>query len=227
MHLTFSCTLVPRFIKCLESLQNLHTLEIGWVGHHFGTPLEDALNGIKLPQIKTLILPPVAYPLLQHCSNVEDIVFVIMDKTQSYDGSLRSLASKRNPKVKRLAIPLILWPNPSSKRFGTLQDHWVVMITNRFCPQDLLLRVRCSPNSLSSSLTYVAPGSRRRGFCLTRRVKVHSWQYQNWSLRAERSRISTHSRSYVSSLSNLIWRVGVGGSAVKAYLGACRNRIGH
>ena len=35
-------------------------------------------------------------------------------------GFLRSLASNRNSKVKRLAIPLVLWPNPSRKRTNTL-----------------------------------------------------------------------------------------------------------
>ena len=46
------------FITCLESLPNLHTLEIGFVDYYPRAPLlENVLKGVKLPQIKTLILP--------------------------------------------------------------------------------------------------------------------------------------------------------------------------
>ena len=107
------------FVKCLKSLPNLHTLEIGWVEYSVTTLLKDALKGVKLPQIKTLILPPPAHPLLQHCCNVEDVVCVVGCETKSSDGFLRSLTSKRDSKVKRLAIPLVLWPNAPCEWFGT------------------------------------------------------------------------------------------------------------
>ena len=104
----------PLFVKCLESLPNLHTLEVGrWAEDTTTTPLKKALQGVKLPQIKTLIIPPAAHPLLQHCRDVEDVICVIMGETQSSDGLLRSLTSNRDSKIKRLAIPLALWPNPS------------------------------------------------------------------------------------------------------------------
>ena len=48
--------------------------------------------------------------------NVPDgrsVVRVIIDKVPSCDVSLRSLTSNRGSRVKRLAIPPILWPNPS------------------------------------------------------------------------------------------------------------------
>ena len=108
------------FVKCLESLPNLHTLEIGWTDDSITTPLMKALKGAKLPQIMTLILPPTAYPLLQRCRDVENVVCVVKDKTPSFDGFLGSLASNRDPKVKRLAIPLILWADPSRKFLSTL-----------------------------------------------------------------------------------------------------------
>ena len=75
--------------------------------------LEEALERVKLPQIKTLILPPTAYPLIQHCSNVEDIICVVGRGATPTDGFLSSLASNQDSKVKRLAIPLVLWSNPS------------------------------------------------------------------------------------------------------------------
>ena len=125
----------PPFAECLKSLPNLHTLKIGWLdnddGNSNATSLTEALNGVELPQIKTLILPPDAYPLLQHCCDVEDVVCVVDDRAMSPDGFLESLTSKRDPKVKRLAIPLVLWANLSSKRFSTLWGHGMGMMTIR------------------------------------------------------------------------------------------------
>ena len=118
VHFPSNGSALPSFVKCLESLPNLHTLEIGWVGRDvITTRLKAALKGVKLPQIKTLMLPPVAYPLLQHCCDVEDVVCMIKDQVleSSYTGFLRSLAPKRGSKVKRLAIPLVTLYNPSRK----------------------------------------------------------------------------------------------------------------
>ena len=115
VHLACTRYSIPLFVKCLKSLPNLHTLEIGCEENFATTPLKDALEDINLPQIKTLILPPSAHPLIRHSPDVEDVVCVVRHQTASPDGFLGSLASNRNSKVKRLAIPLILWGNPSSK----------------------------------------------------------------------------------------------------------------
>ena len=82
------------------------------------SPLKRALKGVKLPQIKTLIIPPTAYPLLRRCCDVEDVVCMpirnqVVDPL--YTKFLRSLASRRGSKIKRLAIPLATWHNPSRK----------------------------------------------------------------------------------------------------------------
>ena len=72
--------------------------------------------GVKLPQIKTLIIPPAAHPLLQHCQDVEEVIcLIIPGQVQSFDGLLGSLASNQDSKVKRLAIPLALLLNPNRK----------------------------------------------------------------------------------------------------------------
>ena len=115
---------VPTFIKCLLSIPNLHTLEIGFPNFHPRTPLlKNALKHVKLPQIKTLIIPPIAHPLLACCPNVEGIDWVIGDKTVISDEYLGSLASIRDSKIKRLAIPLVSQGNPSRKKFSAVQDH--------------------------------------------------------------------------------------------------------
>ena len=122
---------VPMFITCLESLPNLHTLEIGFVDYYPRAPLlENVLKGVKLPQITTLILPPAAHPLLRCCPNVEDVDWVIGDETVTSDEFLGSLASIRRSRIKRLAIPLISQGYPSRKRSNTPQDHRVRTMTD-------------------------------------------------------------------------------------------------
>ena len=110
VHLPSDRPILRSFVRCIESLPNLHTLEV-WGDAK--TSLKKALKGVKLPQIKTLILPPNAYPFLRHCRDVENVVCVVMYGITYSDGILRSLASNRNSKVKRLAMPLGLWTNPS------------------------------------------------------------------------------------------------------------------
>ena len=105
--------LLEWFIECLKLLPNLHTLDI-WGDSVLSTSLEKALKrSIKLPQIKTLILSPAAHPILRRCPNVEDVVYAVRNRTWPSNGFLKSLRSNRNSKIKRLAIPLILCPNPS------------------------------------------------------------------------------------------------------------------
>ena len=102
------------FIECLEFLPNLHTLEIGSSENGPDAVLfRDALGLVRLPQIKTLIIPESAHSLLEHCRNVEDVVWVIADEPVTSNEFLRSLTSNRFSKVERLAVPLTLPGNPS------------------------------------------------------------------------------------------------------------------
>ena len=122
MHIPWIGSITPLFVECLESLPNLHTLEISWVDKSIESPLENALERVKLPQIKTLIIPPATHPLLRHCYCVDDFACVVREMTTDIpsDRILDSLASNQDSKVKRLTIPLVSWANPSSKWFGTL-----------------------------------------------------------------------------------------------------------
>jgi hypothetical protein len=61
------------FVRCLTVLPNLHTLEVISTGTHYSEPLRNALDGVQLPQIKTLILPSMVHCLLRHCPNVDDL----------------------------------------------------------------------------------------------------------------------------------------------------------
>ena len=106
---------IPLFVRCLQSLPNLHTLEIVRADDHSTSPLKGALKRVKLPQIKALILPPVAHPLLRPCCDVEDVVCVVGRGGISSGEFLGSLEFNRDSKIKRLAIPLVMWANPSRK----------------------------------------------------------------------------------------------------------------
>ena len=117
MTLAFSqpWSIFDSFVKCLESLPNLHTLEIRQMDNPSTISLQSALEGAKLPHIKSLTLPPAAYPLLQHCHNVEDVTWVTGYHEESSDQLLRYLVSNQHPRVKRLVVPLVMRGDPSRK----------------------------------------------------------------------------------------------------------------
>ena len=110
---------LPELFKCLESLPNLHTLEMGEVGYYPPFKLRSLLERVNLPQVKALILPAYAYPLLDNCRNVEDVVYVVQHGVAPSDEFCEPLASNQNSQVKRLAVPLSQWSNPSRKRSST------------------------------------------------------------------------------------------------------------
>jgi len=119
-------------VRCLSFLQNLHSLEIGSSDYGPDTALlEKALERIVLPQMKTLIIPEPAHPLLKHCPNVEDVVWVITNKPITSDEFLESLSSNCDSKVERLTIPLVLHGNPSRKRSSTLSYDEIITVTDR------------------------------------------------------------------------------------------------
>ena len=140
MHLPWYGVNYYPFITCLESLPNLHTLEIKWTNQCIAPPLNNALENVKLPQIKNLILPPVAHPLLRHCCNVEDVACVVRYETIPPEGFLGSLASNPDSKIERLAIPLVLWADPSRKWFSTSWDR----ATGGELPMTYFLRLQSS-----------------------------------------------------------------------------------
>jgi hypothetical protein len=118
MQLPLTKPTIPLFVECLGSLPNLHTLEIPRADVRLTRPLEKALERIELPQIKTLIIPPAIHFLLRCCHGVEDLVVCVVEYVSANippDGIPSSFASNRDSKIKRLAIPLTLWVNPSSK----------------------------------------------------------------------------------------------------------------
>ena len=180
VHLLWNGAILHLFVECLESLPNLDVLEIGWTDEFIATPLKDALRGAKLPQIKTLILPPAAHPLLRHCRNVEDVVCLVGCKITSFDRFLGSLAFNRDSKVKRLAIPLVLWTNPFSKRLSTLWGYEAKIIADCLQSLDSQPRVQGSPNSPSPTLIHLTLFKPQEWGLYPARLGVHALRCCSW-----------------------------------------------
>ena len=134
LHSLWNVAKYPLFVECLESLPNLCTLEIGSSDNYITKPLENALSCRKLPQIKTLILPPSAYPLLKPCHNVEDVDCVVGDQPTDSEKLPEFLASLWSSNVKRLAIPLVSCCDTPSKWSTTSWYHRVRTVTDHLRP---------------------------------------------------------------------------------------------
>jgi len=93
-------TILESFARCLAVLPNLHTLEVISMGTHYSEPLCRALKGVRLPQIRTLILPCTSHSLLRHCPNVDDLTCTPFRPDREF---VESLAIGRQ-KLKRFAV---------------------------------------------------------------------------------------------------------------------------
>jgi hypothetical protein len=92
--------ILETFVKCLTVLPNLHTLEVTSIGTKYSQPLRKALNGIKFPQIRTLVLPSMAHCLLPHCPNLNDLTCTPFCPDE---GFIESLAAGKQ-KLRRFAV---------------------------------------------------------------------------------------------------------------------------
>ena len=90
--------ILPAFADCLQSLPNLHTLELCHVHRGMTTKVKEAFEGIAIPSIRTVVLPAIAHHILRSCPNVEDVTCNSGDGSQIFG----TIASKC-PKVERLS----------------------------------------------------------------------------------------------------------------------------
>ena len=91
-------TILPAFANCLQSLPNLHTLELCHVHQEMATKLKKAFERVTIPSIRTAVLPATAHHILRSCPNVEDVTCNVGDGSQI----LGTIASKC-PKVERIS----------------------------------------------------------------------------------------------------------------------------
>ena len=90
--------ILPAFVKCLQSLPNLHTLELCHVHQEMTTKLRLAFEKIKLPSIRTVVLPTIAHHILRSCPNVEDVTCNVGDGSQ-----ILGTIAGNCPKVERIS----------------------------------------------------------------------------------------------------------------------------
>jgi len=69
-------TALRAFAKCLQLLPNLHTVQVAGVYGQIATAIKTAFKGYRFPQIRTVILPPLAHHMLSSCPQVKDITCI-------------------------------------------------------------------------------------------------------------------------------------------------------
>jgi hypothetical protein len=67
---------LPAFAKCLQSLPNLHTLQISGVFGQMATAFKTVFKGYRFSKIRTVILPSVAHHILSSCPQITDITCI-------------------------------------------------------------------------------------------------------------------------------------------------------
>jgi hypothetical protein len=65
--------IIPNFISFISSLQNLHTLQIFHVINKITPAIRDGLQGVVLPEIRTLIIPGHCHEILKSCPQVTKV----------------------------------------------------------------------------------------------------------------------------------------------------------
>ncbi|KAG8694030.1 hypothetical protein FRC08_008744 [Ceratobasidium sp. 394] len=66
-------TVLPLFVRMLQSLPNIHTLQIPHIHYAMASALENAFRGSRFPSIRTVIMPNSAHEILRCCPGVESI----------------------------------------------------------------------------------------------------------------------------------------------------------
>jgi hypothetical protein len=61
------------FANCLQSLPNLHTLQIASVNGNLATAIKTAFNGRRFLKIHTITLPVIAHHILRSCPQVRNV----------------------------------------------------------------------------------------------------------------------------------------------------------
>ncbi|KIM83338.1 hypothetical protein PILCRDRAFT_819586 [Piloderma croceum F 1598] len=125
-------TALPAFAKCLQSLPNLHTLQIAGVYGQIATAIKTVFKGYCFSKIRTVILPPIAHHILGSCPQITDITCT--GYLENY--FIRTIA-RRCKMVEALDIPIYSSENMDliakampnlrriSIRLGYLEHVWI------------------------------------------------------------------------------------------------------
>ncbi|KAG6819257.1 hypothetical protein H0H93_013701, partial [Arthromyces matolae] len=87
------------FVQCLESLPNLHTLQVVRAHTQMTTHLKLAFEGHVLPQVRTVVLPDHAHNVLRSCPGVREVM-CNYDDGGKLIGAIGALMKERGEKAK-------------------------------------------------------------------------------------------------------------------------------
>lgn len=87
-------TVLPALIQALNSLPNLHTLQITGVHRKMSTALKTAFDGHVFPQIRTVILPSEAHNILRCCPETRKVVCINGDDGSQLIGAIANACKK-------------------------------------------------------------------------------------------------------------------------------------
>jgi hypothetical protein len=109
----------PAFAKCLQSLPNLHTLQIGGIIGPVEMPIKTAFKGYRFPQIQTIIFPTLAHHILSSCPQVRNVTC-----TGYHQDRVVSAIAKRCNKVEALCI-MALSNDRLKRKPSVLVNDWI------------------------------------------------------------------------------------------------------
>ena len=69
-----TATILPAWVRAIEALPNLHTLQIGGTHRQISTLLKNAFEGHIFPQVRTISLPSHAHHILRCCPEVKKVI---------------------------------------------------------------------------------------------------------------------------------------------------------
>ncbi|KAG5652933.1 hypothetical protein H0H81_003009 [Sphagnurus paluster] len=79
---SYTSTVLPAFVKCLNGLPNLETITIAHAHTAMTTVLKNAFQGSIFPSVRTVVLPDYAHEILRCCPNVRRVICTHKDGTK-------------------------------------------------------------------------------------------------------------------------------------------------
>ena len=71
-----TATDLPTWVRAIEALPNLHTLQILRTHHKISSDLKKAFEGHVFPQVRTISLPTRAHHILRCCPEVRKVICI-------------------------------------------------------------------------------------------------------------------------------------------------------
>ncbi len=142
-------TVLPAFVKCLENLPNVHTIQILHAHSQMTTMLKTHFEGHHLPTIRTIILPGHAHEILRICPEVRKVV--------CNDGDCSKLISAIAKKCKNVEV-LEGFSASSSGPKSTMKRRFILRFykVNSVEIFNLIGLVKACPNLRQIGFNYIA-----------------------------------------------------------------------